>query len=275
MSRTRRRDAGVTVVEAAFVVPLLFMFIFGLVDLGMWTLNSNQASNAARDGARAGILAFPLRGTVTEQDARDVIVSAIADRLPDGTVEDSDVTISCLGSDGAAISCTHPDPDKVKVDVTWEWTLVTPVATVLGLDRGEVRGSATMEVVGRPLAVAPPPATPDPEDPLVPPPATPCQLESLTTPSTVFTKGKQLMAPMLVEFTVSGDCDDLRVVLQGTRSDTPEKVTHYCGCGEGPTDHSWTYEGSNNIWENNGKQGSATVMNGTTQIGATVFFMVR
>jgi hypothetical protein len=273
---TRRREAGVTVVEAAFVVPLLFMFIFGLVDLGMWTLNSNQASNAARDGARAGILAYPLRGVdlVTEdQQARATIVAAIEDHLPEGTLEDSDVTITCLRSDGASVSCTDAGPDRVRVDVAWAWRLVTPVATVLGIDEGAATGSATMEIVGRPLAVAPPGSDPDADDPLQPPETVACKANDLTTPTQVFTKGNQLTAPMTITFTyVEGDCHDLRIVLTGTRQSTSETVTHFCGCGDGP-EHSWTYAGSNNIWQNNGKQGKATLMNGSTVLETTEFLV--
>lgn len=278
MRRTRVGEAGVTIVEAAFVIPLLFMFIFGLVDLGMWTLNSNQASNAARDGARAGILAFPLRGAdlaAAEADARETIVDAIQERLPEGTVEDTQITITCQGPTGATVPCTDPSPDRVKVDVAWAWTLVTPVATLLSLDKGAVSGSATMEIVGRPLAVAPPPPTTQPPDPLTPSTSTPCQFVELKTPGTVYTKGKQLTGPMLVTFKVSGDCADLRLVLEGNRSDVSEKVTHYCGCGDGPTDYSWTYEGSNNIWVKDGKQGSVKLFTGTTQLGATVYFLVK
>lgn len=278
MRRSRHGEAGVTIVEAAFVIPLLFMFIFGLVDLGMWTLNSNQASNAARDGARAGILAYPLRGAdlvAADAAARETIVNAIQKRLPEGTVDDSQITVTCQDLMGVTVPCTHPSPDRVKVDVAWAWTLVTPVATMLSLDEGKVAGSATMEIVGRPIAVGPPPSTTQPPDPLAPTPSTACQLAELKTPGTVYTKGKQLTAPMLITFKVTGDCTDLRVILQGTRTDTPEKVTHFCGCGDGPTDYSWTYEGSNNIWVNNGKQGSATVMDGSTQIGSTVYFLVK
>lgn len=149
-----RRDEGVSIVEAAFVLPLLFMFMFGLVDLGMWTFNSNQASNAARDGARAGILAYPLLGT-TAESAEASIVSAIQDHLPEGTVDASDVTIKCLTSDGSPMATCNgngPDrPERVKVDVEWHWELVTPIAMTIGVDEGVARGSATMEIVGRPV----------------------------------------------------------------------------------------------------------------------------
>jgi Flp pilus assembly protein TadG len=266
MRRVRAGEAGVTIVEAAFVIPLLFMFMFGLVDLGMWTLNSNQASNAARDGARVGILEFPLRGGDLAT-AEDNIVEAIEDHLPEGTMDASDVTITCLASDDATIPCTNPKPDRVKVDVAWEWRLVTPVATILGIDEGDVQGSATMEIVGRPV-----PGNggvdPDTPDPLNPDPVLPCSIADLVAPPEVFTRGQQLAGPMLIEFRyVSGDCSDLQVVLTGTKAAGAETFTHVCGCGD-PPNHIWEYAGSNNIWKANGNRGVVSVYNGSDRTGA-------
>lgn len=276
MRRTTRGEAGVTIVEAAFVVPLLFMFMFGLVDLGMWTLNSNQAANAARDGARVGILEFPLRGTDLA-DAEAAIVSAVQDHLPEGTMETTDVTITCLDSDDAVVPCTVADPDRVKVDVAWAWRLVTPVATVLGIDEGDVKGSATMEILGRPVPGSGG-VDPDTPDPLNPDPVVPCSIADLVAPAEVFTRGQQLAGPMLITFRyVSGDCSDLQVVLTGTKASGAETFTHVCGCGD-PPNHSWEYAGSNNIWKANGNRGVVSVYNGSDRTGtplARVEFAVR
>lgn len=261
MRRMNRGEAGVTIVEAAFVIPLLFMFMFGLVDLGMWTLNSNQASNAARDGARVGILEFPLRGGDLA-DAEDKIVAAIKDHLPEGTMDASAVTITCLASDDATIPCTDPDPDRVKVDVAWAWTLVTPVATILGIDDGDVQGSATMEVVGRPV-----PGSggfdPDTPDPLNPDPVVECAVSGLTaTPAEVGTRGNQLAEPLMITFNYdAGDCSDLQVVLTGTKAAIGEKVTFPCGCGDAPN-HIFEYAGSNNIWKTSTNKGVVSLFNG-------------
>ena len=263
MRRMRAGEAGVTIVEAAFVIPLLFMFMFGLVDLGMWTLNSNQASNAARDGARVGILELPLRGGDLAT-AEAEIVAAIEEHLPEGTMDGSDVSITCLASDDTTIPCTDPEPDRVKVDVAWEWRLVTPVATILGIDEGDVQGSATMEIVGRPV-----PGNggvdPNTPDPLNPAPVMPCSISDLVAPAEVFARGQQLAGPMLITFKyVSGDCSDVQVVLTGTKATGAETFTHYCGCGD-PPNHRWEYAGSNNIWKANGNRGVVTVYSGANR----------
>ena len=40
------------------ILPILFVLVFALFDLGQWELQITQASNAARDGARAGLMAY-------------------------------------------------------------------------------------------------------------------------------------------------------------------------------------------------------------------------
>lgn len=289
MRRKRSGDAGVTIVEAAFVIPLLFMFIFGLVDLGMWTLNSNQASNAARDGARAGILAYPLRGVdvtsdpavreIKENLAREEVVSAIQANLPEGTVDDDAIEIECLVAGMWSIDACNsvdpnPNPERVRVRVPWKWTLVTPVATILGIEEGEVQGTATMEIIGRPI-VGNGGTDPNTDDPLNPAPdaATACEVSGLTAPTEVFTKGNQLRDPMEIRFSyVSGDCDDIQVVLTGTKAFGADQIVHPCGCGEpvdadgNPIQHVWEYSGSDNIWQSNGNRGVVALFDGSDRV---------
>ncbi|MCU1448137.1 MAG: hypothetical protein JWP02_307, partial [Acidimicrobiales bacterium] len=51
-------ERGATIVEAAFVLPLLFFLVLTMVDLGMWGFQTSQATSAARDGARVGIINY-------------------------------------------------------------------------------------------------------------------------------------------------------------------------------------------------------------------------
>lgn len=51
---SRKKERGAALVEAAFVYPLLFLAIFGVVEFGMAFKDYLSVSHAARDGARAG-----------------------------------------------------------------------------------------------------------------------------------------------------------------------------------------------------------------------------
>ena len=48
------RERGASVVEAAIVAPLFFLFVFAIIELGVFLFNANAVSNASRDGAREG-----------------------------------------------------------------------------------------------------------------------------------------------------------------------------------------------------------------------------
>jgi Flp pilus assembly protein TadG len=56
--------AGTTVVETAFVLPLLLLLTMGAIEYGWLLYNVQQITNAARQGARMAIL--PHAGAATE-----------------------------------------------------------------------------------------------------------------------------------------------------------------------------------------------------------------
>ena len=277
MSRRRPSDRGATIVEAAFVLPLMLAFIFGLVDLGMWTFNSNQATNAARDGARVGILYFEEADDGSGAPDFDRIEDAVRSHLTDEDLADFEISVRCEQPSGLAIDCSVAtvDVDRIQVDVEWTWPLVTPVATAIGFDEGISRGSATMTLVGLPVggSSTPPPAEdPDPE-----PPAT-CSISLLTVnPATVVAKSNQLTSPLDIDFTTNGSagCTDLAIRLTGTKNN-PTTITQPCGCQtddqHGTPNYGWVYSGSDNIWQS-GRYGYVDIMNGSTSIKTFKFWV--
>lgn len=52
---------GTTAVEFAIVLSLLITLIFGIIEFGLFIFNRQVITNAAREGARAGIIARPVR----------------------------------------------------------------------------------------------------------------------------------------------------------------------------------------------------------------------
>jgi len=55
-ARKRRTQAGTTVVEAAFVFPVMLMLLFGIGEFGIAFTQWNSLTNAAREGARMGVV---------------------------------------------------------------------------------------------------------------------------------------------------------------------------------------------------------------------------
>lgn len=291
--RPDRRDRGVTIVEAAFAFPILLMFIFGLVDLGMWTFNANQATNAARDGARAAILSFEDLDDPSSLD-RDRVEAAVEAHL-DRQVDS--IEVACVDTAGEEVSCSSAevDTDRVRVDVEWDWRLVTPVAAILGYEEGRAAGSATMSLVGLPYEGAPgatttsAPSGTTSTTQTIPPETTTtttavaCNASSLTvSPLTVTTTGSgsnQLVDEIDFTFSTNGSplCNDLKIVLisRADNGSNNKRETFKCGCGSGPTSFGGSYRGSTNIWGDTGTGWRAVLMNGTTAFDTVQFTVAQ
>lgn len=73
-----RRDRGAALVEFAIVLPVFLMFILAAIDWGWFFVVRDAAANAAREGARAGVVST---GAVTA-DSKARADSVLAGMLP-------------------------------------------------------------------------------------------------------------------------------------------------------------------------------------------------
>jgi len=64
---------GATAVEFAIVLSLLITLIFGIIEFGLFIFNRQVITNAAREGARAGIIARPVR--LSDDEVKAVVVN--------------------------------------------------------------------------------------------------------------------------------------------------------------------------------------------------------
>lgn len=272
--RSRRSDRGVALVEAAFAIPVMFLFISGIIDLGMWAYNSNQAANAARDGARVGIIDYET-ADVAGSPSHEAIVDAIEAHLPGRSIAPSQIAVSCVDAGGTPLSggCTTADPaeDRLRVEVGWTWDLVTPLAGAIGVDAGAADGAASMVILGLPLPATS--SSPSTTTPATSTTSTPSPTSSSTTTTTSTTLGPACTIsglgtnPTSVESKNSGALDiDVTVSFQANGSGcvglsvqivAPDgsSATRACGCGIGPS-MAWTYDkNADHFWSD----GTATV----------------
>jgi Flp pilus assembly protein TadG len=63
------RDRGQNLVEFALLLPLLLLFILGIVEFGVAVFAYSTIANAAREGARVGVVP-----SAQEQDIVDAVV---------------------------------------------------------------------------------------------------------------------------------------------------------------------------------------------------------
>jgi hypothetical protein len=111
--RPSRRDRGAAAVEAALILPVLLLIVFGIIDFGRMLNTQIALTEGAREGARAVALGV---------DPQPRVDTATGGR---GDVTD----LTECGSD--------PAPgDDAEVTVTHTFSFVTPVGGIAGVFGG-------------------------------------------------------------------------------------------------------------------------------------------
>jgi Flp pilus assembly protein TadG len=153
LQQRRRGERGATIVEAAFVIPLLFLFVLTMVDLGQWAFQTSQATSAARDGARAGIINYATADTGGADFT--TIQNSVKARLG-GTPGSIQVNVKCVPPDsstalnngcGSAVAGC----DRIMVTVTWNRAALSPIIGKL-FGAATVTGQTAMVIAGAPVA---------------------------------------------------------------------------------------------------------------------------
>ena len=94
------RSRGQALVEFAIILPLFFLLVAGTIDLGLAIYSDLTVANAAREGARLGVV-DPGNTAAVEARVRDMAGNLDASRLS--------VNVSCERPSGATfVACTTP-----------------------------------------------------------------------------------------------------------------------------------------------------------------------
>lgn len=106
----RRRESGTSVVEMAFVLPLLLLLVFAVGDFGIAYTRWNSLTNAVREGARAGVVfrAPCNAGTVTT-DVQNTVASFAASSGLEAAKIVTTVTNAC-GATGTPLTVAATSP---------------------------------------------------------------------------------------------------------------------------------------------------------------------
>jgi hypothetical protein len=102
----RNPQAGVALIESAFVLPLLLVLTMGMLDFGRAFHTKSVLDQAAREGARIAVVTSPDVDLVTDR-VNSVLASS--------------------GVTAASVTVLGPGPDHmVTVTVTTTFTFITP-----------------------------------------------------------------------------------------------------------------------------------------------------
>jgi Flp pilus assembly protein TadG len=137
----RRREKGAELVEFALVLPLLLLVMVGIFDFGFMFRNYGVIANAAREGARIGVLAGYSSADVQDRSASYMTAAGLTAGLGATTVAIEPLAVGA----GATVSV-------VRVTVTYPHTfsLLAPIARLFGGSFGSItlRAVSTMRVEG-------------------------------------------------------------------------------------------------------------------------------
>jgi Flp pilus assembly protein TadG len=117
--RWRETDSGQTLVEFSLILPIMLLMLFALVDFGRGFYTWLVLTNAAREGARVGAVQQPI----------DVITAKVKDTASGLDTTDPPLTITVTNPQGAR-------GESVTVDLTYNFTFVTPVGGILNIVSG-------------------------------------------------------------------------------------------------------------------------------------------
>ena len=121
-ARRKNGEKGQALVEFTLLVPIFLLLLFAIVDFGMGFYSWITVTNAAREGARLGVV------LATEQQIEDRVYQA-AD-LPN---ESTQMTVTVTNAQG------QPG-ESVVVKVDYDYDLITPLAGIVSFVSGDVIG---------------------------------------------------------------------------------------------------------------------------------------
>ncbi len=119
-ARRRDRERGASLVEFALVIPLLTLFLFGIVQFGIAYDKQQSMNSAAREGARLGALATSTLGDIATRAVESYDASAAAGQEPrvyiyggatTGTL--TGVAVRCSSTNYRRITASTSDDDCV------------------------------------------------------------------------------------------------------------------------------------------------------------------
>ena len=134
MRPTWHKEDGQDLVEYALVLPLFLLLVFGIIEFGYLFLQYNTITNAAREGARAGILPITTSCDLACVDGK---AAAAANTF---------AAAAGLNPAHLTVAATHPNTTQVRVAVSYSTHLMTiPVMAVSGLTTAfTLQSTATM-----------------------------------------------------------------------------------------------------------------------------------
>ena len=127
LDRRRGRHRGQSLVEFAVVLPIFLLILAGILDFGLGLYSQMTIINAAREGARLGVVTIVGVDPTADVDKRVRAMTAGLDQSK------LDVIVTCQRPTGPTTfgPCNSPawqSDDAVRVEVDYDYKMLWPLA---------------------------------------------------------------------------------------------------------------------------------------------------
>jgi Flp pilus assembly protein TadG len=152
MMRGRTGERGQAVIEMALTLPLLLLVVFGIFDFGFMFQKYEVVTNAAREGARLGVLTSSAGYTTAEAQNRAFdylsaggVTSSLGDLTSCPTSRAIDPGRRCAQLTTSTVTVAGSSPAKtvdqvmMVVEYDYEYAFVGPIMGLFGGNLGTVR----------------------------------------------------------------------------------------------------------------------------------------
>lgn len=133
--KARKKSRGAVLVEAGLVLPIIFMFLFGVFEYGRYAMVVQQYANAAREGTRwalANTQTTSIAGQVNWTSTTEATTKAkqkVTDMLPGAALQNQQVQVYRSNSAGTDIGggwTSAKFGEYICVRITGNFQLATP-----------------------------------------------------------------------------------------------------------------------------------------------------
>ncbi len=125
----RGSEKGQSLAEFVLVLPIFLLLLFAIIDFGMGLHAWITVTNSAREGARLGAVRGPASGSCDNDPS--TLADNIECRVREtaNALDDTKLTVTVTNAQGTP-------GQSVVVDVDYDYQLITPLDSILGLISG-------------------------------------------------------------------------------------------------------------------------------------------
>lgn len=120
MKPRQNSENGVAILEFAIIAILFFLFLFGIIEFGILMFNQQVLANAAREGARMGVVARPHDYKVSSS----AITTAVVGYAQNNIITFGDKNFSVNAQFSSGLQHCKQFQDELTVSVSYDYSFL-------------------------------------------------------------------------------------------------------------------------------------------------------